>query len=160
MTVDGVIGLDGTIPWHYSADLKRFKRLTLGSTVIMGRKTWESLPNRPLPERQNIVVTRTSRPKTDHCASLEQAIRSAQHDNIWFIGGAELYREAIDYCDSIDVTHVPDTIDHKNSIRFPAIDWTHWCAQPKLQNDEDQRLYHQLYVFSEIDSERNENQHK
>ncbi len=57
---EGVIGKDNSIPWHYSEDLKRFKSLTLDKTVIMGRRTWESLPVKPLPERRNIVITRSS----------------------------------------------------------------------------------------------------
>ena len=57
---EGIIGKDNSIPWHYSTDLKRFKRLTLGKTVIMGRRTWESLPVKPLPDRRNIVITQSS----------------------------------------------------------------------------------------------------
>ena len=57
---EGIIGKDNTIPWHYSEDLKRFKRLTVGKNIIMGRKTWESLPIKPLPDRRNIVITRSS----------------------------------------------------------------------------------------------------
>ena len=59
---EGIIGKDNSIPWHYPEDLKRFKKLTLGKTVIMGRNTWESIPEkqRPLPDRRNIVITRTN----------------------------------------------------------------------------------------------------
>ncbi|CAI8038326.1 Dihydrofolate reductase [Geodia barretti] len=87
MTEDGVIGLGGTLPWHYSADLKRFKRVTLNSTIIMGRKTWDSLPIQPLPERQNIVITRNKSLEVEHYSSLAQAIQVARYERIWFIGG-------------------------------------------------------------------------
>ena len=59
ITQDRVIGADGKLPWHYSADLKRFKQLTLGTTIIMGRGTWESIGEKPLAERRNIVITRS-----------------------------------------------------------------------------------------------------
>lgn len=147
MTADHVIGLDGKIPWYYPADLRRFKRLTLNSTVIMGRKTWESLTIRPLPERQNIVVTRNHQPEIEHYPSLQLALGNAQHDSIWFIGGAEIYGEAINYCDSLDVTHVPDTVDDQKAIRFPSIDWSQWEAQSKIQYEDDVRLYHQQFTL-------------
>ena len=60
-----VIGIDGELPWHYSADLRRFKRLTMGTTVIMGRRTWESIGSRPLPGRHNIVITKNPLPDID-----------------------------------------------------------------------------------------------
>ena len=77
MTEDGVIGLGGTLPWHYSADLKRFKRVTLNSTIIMGRKTWDSLPIQPLPERQNIVITRNKSLEVEHYSGAPA--RAAKH---------------------------------------------------------------------------------
>lgn len=149
MTADYVIGLDGKIPWYYPADLRRFKRLTLNSTVIMGRKTWESLTIRPLPERQNIVVTRVSHPDIEHYPSIEQALGHARYDCVWFIGGAEIYQEAINYCDSLDVTHVPDNVQDQNAVRFPSIDWSRWRAQPKIQFEDDRRLYHQQFTLRE-----------
>ncbi len=146
MTDDGVIGLHGGIPWHYSADLRRFKRLTINSTVIMGRKTWESLPVQPLPERQNIVVTQTSQPQTEHFPTLEQAMAHARHEIIWFIGGAELYREAIAYSAILDVTFVPDSIADQAAVRFPNMDWTHWEAGARVQFEDDGCLYHQQFT--------------
>jgi dihydrofolate reductase len=93
---NGVIGRDGGLPWHISSDLKRFKELTMGKPVIMGRKTWDSLPRRPLVGRVNIVVTR-QRDFADTGAvvanSLDQALRAAgDTPEICVIGGAEIYR--------------------------------------------------------------------
>ncbi len=147
MTADHVIGLNGRIPWHYTADMRRFKRLTLDSTVIMGRKTWESLPSRPLPQRQNIVVTRTGHPQTEHYPTLRQAVEHANCESVWFIGGAALYRDAVEFCNFLDVTHVPDRIEDETAIRFPPIDWSRWEAGPKVQFEDDDRLYHQQFTL-------------
>ena len=80
MAENGAIGKDGAIPWRISNDLKRFKALTLGKTVVMGRKTWDSLPRKPLPERKNIVITRDSgwqAPGAVRAASVDEVLRSA-----------------------------------------------------------------------------------
>ena len=147
MTSDGVIGLDGALPWHYSADLKRFKRLTLNSTVIMGRKTWDSLPIRPLPKRQNIVLTQNSKPEIDHYSSLELAVENAAHSEIWFIGGSEIFALSVNYSKLIDVTYVPDQINGENCVFFPPIDWNGWEPGPKIRSREDERLVHQEFYF-------------
>jgi dihydrofolate reductase len=83
---NGVIGKDGGLPWHISSDLKLFKQITLGKPVIMGRKTWDSLPRKPLPGRRNIVISR----KTDHPApgaeiarNVEEALAAAQIDQVY-----------------------------------------------------------------------------
>jgi len=85
------IGKNGTIPWKHKEDMKRFKQLTKGDTVIMGRKTWESLPRQPLPGRQNIVVSRD--PNVGY-PSLREAMYNANHD-IFIIGGSKLYNEVM-----------------------------------------------------------------
>ena len=145
MTKTGVIGLDGGIPWHYSADLKRFKRLTLKSSIIMGRKTWESLPRRPLPDRQNIVITNSRLPDVEHYSSLDKAIENVRRREYWIIGGASIYSLAIDYCNRMDVTYVPDNIKDPACIYFPRIDWSRWQAGEKVQYEDDVRLYHQEF---------------
>ena len=93
----GAIGVDGAIPWHYSADMRRFKRLTAGKTVIMGRRTFESLGQKPLPNRRNIVITRRKYEGVETFVSLEDALLSCADEEVWFIGGAEIYREAMAY---------------------------------------------------------------
>lgn len=145
MTKTGVIGLDGGIPWHYSADLKRFKRLTLKSSIIMGRKTWESLPRRPLPDRQNIVITKNRLRDVEHYSSLDNAIDNVQRREFWIIGGASIYALAIDYCNRMDITYVPDNIKDPACIYFPQIDWSRWQAGEKIQYKDDVRLYHQEF---------------
>ena len=101
-----VLGLHGDIPWHYPADQKRFKRLTLGNTIVMGRLTWQSL-GRPLPGRRNVVITRQSIDGVECFPSIPAALEAISGD-VWFIGGARIYAAAMPLCDVIDLTFVPD----------------------------------------------------
>lgn len=112
------IGKDGGIPWRLSADMARFKELTMGHTVIMGRKTWDSLPEkfRPLPGRKNIVISRDPSPLARACASdvgftnsFEAALEHVPDGQIaWVIGGKEIYDLAMPLADKIYVTAVDD----------------------------------------------------
>jgi len=111
MTAERVIGVDGVMPWHYSEDLKRFRRLTTGTTVIMGRLTFDAIGRKTLPNRRNIVISRTQQDGVDTYSSLEQALASCDGP-VWFIGGAKIYEESLRYCDLVDVMLVPDRIDN------------------------------------------------
>ena len=146
LNADGVIGLNGTVPWHYSADMKRFKRVTLNSTVIMGRKTWESLPFKPLPQRRNIVISSRSIVNAERYSSIDDALANADDAPIWFIGGRRIYEEAVAHCEFIDVTHVPDVVPDPQAVKFPDIDWSRWAPGPKIPFDDDARLCHQRYT--------------
>ena len=141
---EGIIGKDNSIPWHYSADLKRFKRLTLGKTVIMGRRTWESLPVKPLPDRRNIVITRTSLDDVECFPSIDDALGTCNGD-VWFIGGAGIYQEALGKVDIIDMTLVPDNISGEGCIEFPKIG-NEWDAGPVESLEKDGNLKHQIYT--------------
>lgn len=109
---NGVIGANGTMPWHLPEDLAHFKQQTSGAPVIMGRKTWDSLPVRfrPLPGRQNIVVTRQADWHADgalRAASLEQALSlCALAPEVWVIGGAQMYAEALPRAQRAIVTEI------------------------------------------------------
>ncbi|RZD34410.1 MAG: dihydrofolate reductase [Methanobacteriota archaeon] len=140
----GIIGKNNSIPWHYSADLKRFKRLTIGNTVIMGRKTWESLPIKPLPNRRNIVITRSSIEEIDCFQSIDDALQTCEGD-VWFIGGAGIYEEAMKKADLIDMTLVPDNITGKNCIYFPEIG-NEWKEEENNRLEEDPKLGHKTYT--------------
>ena len=112
---NGVIGRDGSLPWHLPEDLARFRDLTMGSTVVMGRTTWESLPEtvRPLPGRRNVVLTRNPDWRADGavCAtSLERALAGASGE-VWVIGGASVYREALPVAEVAVVTELEDAFD-------------------------------------------------
>lgn len=109
---NNVIGSNGSIPWSVPKDLKYFKELTEGNTVIMGRKTYESLPEnkKPLPNRINIVITRDSNFKANGCIivnSLEEALLKADNKNDTFIiGGGEIYKQALNFVDKIYITEI------------------------------------------------------
>ncbi|MHA3683946.1 dihydrofolate reductase [Leucobacter sp. HY1908] len=128
----GVIGKAGTMPWHLPEDLAHFKRTTMGAPVIMGRRTWESLPGsvRPLPGRQNIVVTRNSAyeaPGATVVASVEAGLRAADAASdgvadpvIWNIGGAELFGASIAAATELVVTRIEADIEGGDTYA-PAI---------------------------------------
>ena len=109
---NGAIGKDGSMPWHLPEDLAHFKRLTSGCPVIMGRKTWDSLPERfrPLPGRRNIVITRQedwSQNGVQRAASLHEALQMCEHDaRVWVIGGAQIYTQALPLADRVEVTEI------------------------------------------------------
>ncbi len=105
----GVIGAAGGIPWHVPEDGAHFREVTMGAAVVMGRKTWESLPARfrPLPGRENIVITRTqdwSAAGARRAADITEAVRGL--DRVWIIGGAEVYAQAITGADRLEITEL------------------------------------------------------
>jgi dihydrofolate reductase len=119
---NGVIGKDGGIPWHISDDLKRFKALTMGGIVVMGRKTWDSLPKKPLPGRRNIVVTRDAAWRADgaETMTLEQALALP---DVFVIGGAEIYRGALGHADRMELTEVHKSFDGDARFDFDGKEW-------------------------------------
>lgn len=122
------IGRAGDMPWHISDDLKYFKRTTQGHTVVMGRRTWESIGCRPLPGRRNIVVSRTMAAGEgfEVASSLEQAIKMTAADGESFIiGGGQLYREALPLAGRLYVTHVHTTVADADTF-FPVINPLKW----------------------------------
>jgi dihydrofolate reductase len=124
---NGVIGRDGAIPWHISDDLKRFKALTLGKTVVMGRKTWDSLPRKPLPGRKNIVVTRDAdwRAQDAFPATLPEIDVShvAKNEDVMVIGGAEIYRYFLELADRIELTEVHRSFEGDAIFTFDRSRW-------------------------------------
>jgi len=131
---DGVIGADGGMPWHVPEDMAHFRAVTASHDVIMGRRTWESLPPRfrPLPGRRNIVVSRSTEwaaEGADRAASLEDALRRAAGDEVWIIGGGMLYAEAIGIADVLEVTRLDLAVD--GDTRAPSTDgWRRVSADP------------------------------
>jgi dihydrofolate reductase len=125
---NGVIGRDGGLPWHISSDLKRFKEITMGKPVIMGRKTWESLPKKPLPGRHNIVITRrTAFPAggATVVAGPEEALAAAVGaEEVAVIGGGEIYKAFFGLADRIYLTEA--ALDVEGDTHFPAIDPAQW----------------------------------
>ena len=124
-----VIGAGNALPWRLPGDLKRFKALTLGHPVIMGRKTWESL-GRPLPGRTNIVVSRSSElavPGARLVGSLAEALAEAAAmpgDEVFIIGGAEIYRLALPLAQRLQLTEIDQ--DFAGDVHFPTVDKAVW----------------------------------
>ncbi|MBK0394146.1 dihydrofolate reductase [Ramlibacter algicola] len=135
---NGVIGKEGKLPWHLPEDLAHFKRVTLGAPVIMGRRTWDSLPPkfRPLPGRRNIVVTRQVDwhvEGAERAASLEQALASCAHEpKAWIIGGAELYRQAERRAHVVEVTEIEQDFDGDAFAPTLGGDWRE-VARERIQ---------------------------
>ena len=119
---NGVIGKDGALPWHISDDLKRFKALTLGKTVVMGRKTCDSLPKKPLPGRRNIVVTRDAAWRAEGAEAMPLEVALAIPD-AFVIGGAEIYRAALARADRIELTQVHKAFDGDARFDFDVKEW-------------------------------------
>jgi dihydrofolate reductase len=123
---DRVIGADGGLPWHLPEDLALFRRITTGSTVVMGRRTWESLPDRfrPLPGRTNVVLTRDlgwSAEGAGTAKSVEQLLD--EHESFWVIGGGAVYAAFLPHADRLVVTDVDTAV--AGDTRAPELD-THW----------------------------------
>ena len=114
---NGVIGKNKAMPWHLPEDLAHFKRLTQGWPVIMGRKTWDSLPARfrPLPGRTNVVVTRQpgwSAAGAQTAVSLQDALaQCGQSEEVWIIGGAQIYAQALPLAERVEVTEIAQDFD-------------------------------------------------
>lgn len=122
------IGTEGNLIWPIREDLRHFKAVTLGHPVIMGRKTWESLPKRPLPGRRNIVVTRNcgySAPGAEIAPSVEEAVRMTSGEEPFVIGGEQIYRLAFPYCNELHLTRIHDTCRNADAF-FPEIDNKEW----------------------------------
>lgn len=140
MAENRVIGRDNALPWHLPADLRFFKNLTLGKPIIMGRKTYESI-GRPLPGRQNIVLTRDDNFKAPGCdirSSLEQAMLAAgDAGEVMIIGGAALYDAVLDTADRIYLTEVHSDI--QGDTWFPELDPSHWTEISRERHFADER---------------------
>lgn len=136
---NGIIGRDGDMPWRLSTDLRRFKALTLGKPVVMGRKTFQSI-GKPLPGRANVVVTRdrgfaaekvTIATSPENALSLATTLAVAEGlDEICIIGGGEIYRQAMATADVLHVTHVETEVDGDTS--FPEIDPAVWQSEMEV----------------------------
>lgn len=145
---NGVIGKDGTLPWRLPEDLKRFKALTLGHPIIMGRKTWESL-GKPLPGRTNIVISRDpgyAAAGAIVVASLDAALAAcADADEAFVIGGAEIYALALARADCLQLTELGR--DFEGDTYFPPIDRTLWQQAEREHQQTDAGLLYDFAVY-------------
>jgi dihydrofolate reductase len=162
MSENRVIGIDNQLPWRLPADLGWFKKNTLNKPVVMGRKTWESLPFRPLPQRLNFIITRDKNYQPVNAKgneiievrlvnSVAEAITAAKNDGyqeLMFIGGAMLYEEILPRADRLYLTLVKD--EFEGDAWFPQIDLSQWRESYHQENKADEQNQHQ-YCFSIYD---------
>ncbi len=147
MAENGVIGRENQLPWRLSADLQRFKKLTMGHTIIMGRKTYESI-GRPLPGRRTIVVSRNPAYRADGLevvGSLPAAIQlatsavaeGAANAEQFIVGGSELFRLALPLAQRLYLTRVQATV--AGDVYFPPIDWSNWQRAEQIEHSADEK---------------------
>ena len=148
---NGVIGRDGQLPWHLPADLAHFKQTTLGQAVVMGRKTWDSLPERfrPLPGRTNIVITRQTdwhAPGALVAHSLEQAMSLCPAPGpLWVIGGAEIYAQALPLASTVVVTEID--VEVQGDAHAPKLG-TEWKEMSRLLQQNEDGLSYSFVIYN------------
>jgi dihydrofolate reductase len=136
---NNALGKDNELVWHLPDDFKRFKKLTTGHHIIMGRKTWESFP-RPLPNRTHVVITRNTAYKAEGAVvvhDMADALAFAKEDpNTFIIGGGEIYKIGLDYATHIELTRVHG--DYEADAFFPSFGLEHWQLQTSMFHDKDE----------------------
>ena len=147
-STSGVIGRDGAIPWHLPEDLARFKTLTMGHTVVMGRRTWDSLPARfrPLPGRRNVVLTRNSgfeAPGAEVFGSIDDAI----DDQTWVIGGSEIYHLALPVATRCEVTEVEIDLQLEDDDALAPVLEESWIGSSGDWQDSTSGLRYRFHSF-------------
>ena len=141
---DGAIGDKGNLLWHLSSDLKRFKAITTGHTIIMGRKTYDSLPNGALPNRRNIVISRQLKSLKDAevYSNIDEALKAtSDEDIVYIIGGGEIYKKTFPRADELHLTLVHKSYPEADT-RFPEWKLTDWniLKQERIGQDEKNEL--------------------
>ena len=135
------IGRQGDLLCHLPADMRHFKEVTMGHSIVMGRKTFESFPRRPLPGRQNIVITRNADwqyPGVTVVHSLEAAIAAAETDTVFIIGGAQIYEQALPLVEVLHLTQIHARWASADTF-FPAIDLKEWHKMSCKRHKSDSR---------------------
>ena len=138
---NGAIGRQGELLCHLPADMKHFKEVTMGHIIVMGRKTFESFPRRPLPGRQNIVITRNVQwqyPGVTVVHSLDEAIAAAETDTVFIIGGAQVYEQALPLVDVLHLTQIHARWASADAF-FPVLDMSEWQEVSREHHESDHR---------------------
>lgn len=154
ITRNNAIGKNGDLLYHISDDLKQFKKVTMGHPIIMGRKTFESFPNGPLPGRENIVITRQSDYNVEGitlASSLQQACEKAGEQEIMVIGGGEIYRQALPMASKLYLTVIDVERDDADTF-FPEINFAEWkvVEESEIKTDERSGVEYRFVCLSRI----------
>ncbi len=156
---NNVIGREGDLPWHLSADLRRFKRVTMGHVMVMGRKTWESI-GRPLPGRTSIVISRqpdynTGFDEVPVATNLDEALAHARRiaqetTEVFVIGGARIYEMMFGCVERLMLTRVHAEVE--GDVFFPAVDWDEWqlVEEESCAADEKNDFAHTYQIFDRV----------
>lgn len=138
---NSIIGGDNDLPWYLPEDLKHFKEITMGRTVLMGRKTYDSIVKRlgkPLPGRTNVVITRQENfvapPSVLIFHDIDQALDALQHDDVYVIGGSQIFAATLLRAEKMYITHVHN--EYKGDVYFPDVDWSQWQKIEEEPHDE------------------------
>ena len=148
-STSGVIGRDGAIPWSLPEDMAHFKRLTLGHTVVMGRRTWESLPERfrPLPGRRNVVVSRNTDYRAEGAAVVTSIDAALGDSDTWVIGGAEIYHLAMPLATRCEITEVDADLHLRDDDTLaPALDGS-WVGTSTPWHDSSSGLRYRFHSY-------------
>ena len=141
---NGGIGCNGKLPWHIPEDLKNFKSITMDSTIIMGRKTWESLPGK-LPGRRNIVMSRSIRDDIEQM-NYDEVISLSEQQDVFIIGGGEIYILGFDFIDKLYITEIKANIE--GDTFFPKWDSKKWKEVSRIKHpSDDKHIYEFDYVI-------------
>ncbi len=151
MSSEGAIGANNELLWHLPSDLKRFKALTTGHTILMGRKTFDSLPKGALPHRRNIVISRSVKALdgAEVYSSIDEALKQVQNDDeVFVIGGGEIYSALLPQVERIYLSLVEGYYPEAK-VFFPKFDWKEWTIEEETRVEADERntLAHTFYIL-------------
>lgn len=152
---NGVIGRENALPWRIPADMAYFKRETVGKTVVMGRKTWESFGSKPLKDRKNIVLTRDPSYTAEgaHVVhSIEEALSAEDCEEVMIIGGSEIYALSLPIADRLRVTRVRENFE--GDAVFPTVDWSSWLLVSSEEGIRDEKNVYR-YEFEVYERPKN-----
>jgi dihydrofolate reductase len=141
MTAAGVIGRDNTIPWHIPEELRLFRQLTVGHSVLMGRRTFESI-GRPLPQRRNLVLSRSLSPApgVEICPSFAEALARTAGEKLFIIGGRRLYAEALPVADALHISWIAG--DYPGDVLFPPFSLADWEEVTAVEHPQFRHLFY------------------
>lgn len=141
----GIGDSEGNLLFDLPKDIQHFKSITTGKTVVMGRKTWDSLPKKPLPKRKNYILTKDENFQPEGNAkvlhSIEEVLEISKSKEVFIIGGGEIYKQFMPYADRLIITHV-HVVNFSGRVFFPDIDYKEWNVDSMVKNEEDENHEH------------------